>query len=185
MLVHCFLRTAGALITFAGLLAVNKKDTKQKYCSSEKFGEIHLEIHLAFWSRNLMHSRLLLTFRQAASVIMPVLNHRSAWYPYICFISLFPKENPTFCSAIALEAVPAINQSGRPWHTAQLAALTWYITQAVAAPHTPPSSKEFHLMPWFCGIWSSREKKSFSMLCLNINFLWFSMYLEALWGQTD
>lgn len=116
---------------------------------------------------------------------MPVLNHRSAGYPYICFISLFPKENPTFCSAIALEAVPAINQSGRPWHTAQLAALTWYITQAVAAPHTPPSSGEFHLMWWFCWIWSSREKKSFSMLCLNKIFLWFSMYLEALWGQTD
>lgn len=116
---------------------------------------------------------------------MPVLNHRSAWYPYICFISLFSKENPTFYSAIALEAVPAINQSGRPWHTAQLAALTWYITQAVAAPHTPPSSREFHLMLWFCWIWSSRERKSFSMLCSNKNFLWFPMYLEALWGQID
>lgn len=98
---------------------------------------------------------------------------------------LFPKENPASCSAIAVEAAPAINQSDQLWHTAQLAALTWYITQAVAAPHTLSSSREFHLMPWFCWIWSSREKEKFFHRCSQIKKKKISFDFLCIWKRFE
>lgn len=61
------------------------------------------------------------------------------------------KKKNYFCGAIAPPAGPTINQSGKLWHTAQLAALTWYITQAVAAAcSTAKSSGESRLMQRLC-----------------------------------
>lgn len=71
------------------------------------------------------------------------------WYPQICFIPLSQGKR-CFLLRYRSGGSAAINHSERLRHTAQLAALTWYITQAVAAPHTPPSSREFPLQPWFC-----------------------------------
>lgn len=71
----------------------------------------------------------------------------------------FPPENPTFYSAIALGAVPVINQSSELWHMAKLAALTWYITWAVMPSNTTKSSGGSHLMQRLCWVRSSRRKK--------------------------
>lgn len=83
-----------------------------------------------------------------------------SWYPYICLIPLFvPRENPTLRPAISLRAVLVINQSAARWHTAKLAALTWYIPQAGAATNTPESSGGSRLMQRLCWVWGLRQQK--------------------------
>lgn len=104
-----------------------------------KFNQLATSIRISLEPQGWL--RLLLTIPQSGVPIS---------VSFLLF-SLGRKKKNYFCSAIAPRAGPAINQSGKLWHTAQLAALTWYITQAVAAAcSTAKSSGGSRLVQRLC-----------------------------------
>lgn len=167
-----------ALTEFKQKWQTDKKITHHKELKFSWSSHILLALHLPciqterFWLEffvakkfNSLATSINISLKPQAWVCPLLTIPQSGIHISVSFL-FFPVKIP-LSTLLSHWGLPVINQSSELWHTAKLAALTWYITRAIAPTNTPEFSGGSHLIQRWCWVWSSRQKK-FPTLFSNI-----------------